>query len=233
MSCAVFTVFGTVVAYFNKSNAWAVRGIFSVSIVLLFVACFLAWLDQHKELEAEREKLKNQTPRLKGRILAAYWETPTSDFSGLPFFGDSQYYVKLDLVNHTDAPCTISCYQMSLRCDNGEFSTKQSREGATHLQGILRHFSEYRDALTSTDSLLGCETRIVGTRTITNEPLRKGCAQEVWVGFYIEKHAPAYESDGPDWRQEAFSVIVTDSLGGSHTIEVDSFKVFKGHLDKV
>ena len=48
MSCAVFTAIGFYVAYANKNNDWTVKAIFAVALMFVFVACFLAWLDEHK-----------------------------------------------------------------------------------------------------------------------------------------------------------------------------------------
>src|ERR1035441_5121230 len=50
MSCAAFTFIGFYVAYASKSNAWTVRAIFCAALVFLFIAGFLAWRDEHREL---------------------------------------------------------------------------------------------------------------------------------------------------------------------------------------
>jgi hypothetical protein len=62
MSCAVFTFIGGYAAYANKSNGWIIFVLFSASWVLLSVAGYLAWRDEHllrlKEM-AESERLRD------------------------------------------------------------------------------------------------------------------------------------------------------------------------------
>ena len=41
MSCAVFTLLGFYISYANKNNDWAVKGVFVLAVLMLFVACFL------------------------------------------------------------------------------------------------------------------------------------------------------------------------------------------------
>lgn len=55
MSCAVFTIIGTVQLLFQRSNRWAIWAIFGAAFGLLLVASFLAWQDQYTENQAARE----------------------------------------------------------------------------------------------------------------------------------------------------------------------------------
>ena len=66
MSCAVFTLLGFYISYANKNNDWAVKGVFVLAVLMLFVACFFAWRDEHEKLSAERTK--NKGSRVEGNI---------------------------------------------------------------------------------------------------------------------------------------------------------------------
>ena len=57
MSCAAFTLLGSVVLYFNENNAWALRATFGLALCCLFWACFLAWRDKDKEVSSLQSKL--------------------------------------------------------------------------------------------------------------------------------------------------------------------------------
>jgi hypothetical protein len=71
MSCAIFTGIGIYAAWANKTNEWAIRASFTAAALCIFIACYLAWRDQHNELlESEqmvqdlRKKYENEQPRL-------------------------------------------------------------------------------------------------------------------------------------------------------------------------
>ena len=53
LSCAVFTLFGTLVLMLQESNQWVIRTSFILSGLLLIVAIALAWRDEHKKLLEE------------------------------------------------------------------------------------------------------------------------------------------------------------------------------------
>src|ERR1700733_190415 len=58
LSCAVFTVIGVYAAATNRSNTWGARVSVGAAFVLLLVASFLAWRDEHVGYESERERNK-------------------------------------------------------------------------------------------------------------------------------------------------------------------------------
>jgi hypothetical protein len=71
MSCAIFTSLGVFIAYANKSNAWAVKASFTAALICIFIACYLAWRDEHKmalKSKAEKDEIQkiyeNQRPIL-------------------------------------------------------------------------------------------------------------------------------------------------------------------------
>jgi hypothetical protein len=66
MSCAFFTLLGLYILHENKSNQWAVNATFILAGFCLFVACFLAWKDEHQSLLAERGK--NSIPAFRGHF---------------------------------------------------------------------------------------------------------------------------------------------------------------------
>lgn len=80
MSCAAFTFLGLYIAWANKNTGWTVRGIFGLALALLFVASFLAWLDEHQKrilLEKSLEpipNLKKQLVQLSQSILDFVYE---------------------------------------------------------------------------------------------------------------------------------------------------------------
>lgn len=86
MSCAVFTLLGMWILYAQKSSGWALRATFALAGFCLFVACYLAWRDEHNRAE----KLDAQS-RIKPRIVPRFpnpvsvsqvvWRTQTSDFT--------------------------------------------------------------------------------------------------------------------------------------------------------
>lgn len=223
MSSALFTILGIVVLYFQRSNAWTLKTSFGLSGLCLLLACFLAWLDEHRKYIGELKR--NEHPEIKGRVLVAYWETPENSI-GNPIFRDSQYYVKLELVNLRDVPCTISQYWM---CSTDQ---KAESQGYPHLSGTIKHHSGYRDKLTTNDPLEGSSTHVMPVQINSQYPLTRACAQEAWVSFYVKDHIPIFRNDGPDWIQEHLKFFVIDSLGSSHMIEEQFANVFKGHLDK-
>jgi len=68
LSCAVFTVIGVYAAATNQSNSWVARASLGAAFLLLLVASFLAWRDEHVGYEAEREKNK-RAPEIAIEIL--------------------------------------------------------------------------------------------------------------------------------------------------------------------
>src|SRR5579863_6799611 len=59
MSCAVFTLFGIFAAAKQLSSAWIVRSSFIIAAVLVVVAAYLAWSDEHAARLALEERLKS------------------------------------------------------------------------------------------------------------------------------------------------------------------------------
>ena len=73
MSCAIFTGLGVFSAYANKNNTWIVEASFAAAVVCVFIACYLAWLEEHRKLLTEQAK--NQGARIEGEILRASIDT--------------------------------------------------------------------------------------------------------------------------------------------------------------
>jgi hypothetical protein len=67
MSCALFTLLGLYIAYANKSNDWTVRGILGLAVLLLLVACFLAWRDEHRKVVRLEKAIESKRDQLQGR----------------------------------------------------------------------------------------------------------------------------------------------------------------------
>ncbi|MGA8773654.1 MAG: hypothetical protein WCC32_13120 [Terriglobales bacterium] len=68
LSCAVFTAIGVYAAATNQSNRWVAWTSLGAAFLLLLVASFLAWRDEHVGYEAEREKNK-RAPEIAIEIL--------------------------------------------------------------------------------------------------------------------------------------------------------------------
>jgi hypothetical protein len=54
MSCAAFTILGTYGIHAKKTDQWIVNSTFAMAAVFLLIGCFLAWIDLHKLLIAEK-----------------------------------------------------------------------------------------------------------------------------------------------------------------------------------
>jgi len=69
MSCAVFTILGVIQLALKKSNIWMLRVTFGAAVVLLFIASFLAWQDEHIANVSLKRSLDDlNMPQLKGNI---------------------------------------------------------------------------------------------------------------------------------------------------------------------
>jgi hypothetical protein len=225
MSCAVFTILGLVVAWFNKDNAWTVRGIFTVSGVLLFVAGFLAWLDEHEALGVERSK--NAFPEIRGEISIAFWEHYKNPYYGQTVTVDSQYYLKISLTNFRDVPCTIDRYLLLIH--SGE-AIEQSENGDDRLNGRIEHDSNFLDNSTETNLPGTSKTGVTQMMVHSGNPLKRACAQSGWVGFRVRNYVPR-DRDNGCW-QEIFTLLVIDSLGKTHEIDGPLTSTCVGHLSE-
>ena len=56
MGCAVFTALGIYLTLAQKSNHWIVAANALLAVLFLVLATFLAWRDQHIQLQSERKK---------------------------------------------------------------------------------------------------------------------------------------------------------------------------------
>jgi hypothetical protein len=118
MSCAIFTGLGVFIAWGNKSNAWAVEASFAAAVICVFIACYLAWRDEHKLFIAEKER--NQRPDIEGELFDAFIGevtfSPECEKSSVVLFGVKAW-------NKVQMPdVTAYRYELTITVGEGDFA---------------------------------------------------------------------------------------------------------------
>lgn len=124
MSCAIFTMLGAWILYADKNNAWAIRATFAVAGFCLFLACFMAWRDEHKSLTTQEDRADRSQEKLDAIPLnlqieiidvfhrasfetPSYWDTDffhlVSSSLGAPQSADIEYCLELIMQGKTIA----------------------------------------------------------------------------------------------------------------------------------
>ena len=93
MSCALFTILGIYILHENKTNQWAVHATFALAGFCLLIACFLAWLDEHRDLLAE--KSRNEGARVEGKINLALIDQKKRAPNGTVVLAESECFVTI------------------------------------------------------------------------------------------------------------------------------------------
>lgn len=85
MSCAVFTLLGMLFLATNASNENALRVTFGAAIVMLFVASFLVWRDEHTARLVAEDKVNRTSTSSDGiaEVTANDWDTIAYGFHEL------------------------------------------------------------------------------------------------------------------------------------------------------
>jgi hypothetical protein len=118
------------------------------------------------------------SPDIRGRVINVFWENPRGAW-GQYRPSANRYYVKLELVNHSDASCTISNYRMCLSTggDDGQLWG----DGKDFIVGKIKHTSTFIDKFTSVNPVDGSsETGIFGSKigqefpSLEDQRLRSG-----------------------------------------------------------
>ncbi len=204
----------------HKSIPWWLYA--SIAFVFLGWAFFGAWNKQHKR--AEDELAKNQSPDIKGEILAVFWERPlANDVPPEEVRKHSRYYVKLRLVNHRDVACTINRYFITV-----ESYDRRTGHSEGRLAGIGRLYhptSSYTDERTETTETSRTYTWTYPLQIESHLPLERAHKKEGWVVFDVLNYVP-HAIEPRDMHPEEFlapwqecvSVRVIDSLENPHDI---------------
>ncbi len=177
--------------------------------------------------DGEIERL-TQEPDIAGRVLAVFWDFWRDDH-GKCHVTDSCFFVRLELVNKNDVPCTIQRYWMIFKAgDCG--SQGRNVLGSPNVDGVLEHHSIYGDSDTVVDDMGTKKTQLSSIRVHSGNPLTRGCAQDGWVSFHVmECVPPIVDGDLPPHWVADVSIVVEDHIGGSghpHTIAAASMAIF-------
>lgn len=185
------------------------------------------------EVEAANEArarilAKSMRPDIRGKVVAVFWV-------GFPpgLYRISRYFVKLELVNHNEVPCTISDYEMRfVPVPGGDDEEEHSVSAKDFAIGKIEHRSVFADKFTNALDPAGgrFETHIFPSRISAEYPLTRGCAKEAWVQFDFTDRVPVFHNDGMDCTQDFFYILVTDSLGFIHEINSDDGWISKGRF---
>jgi hypothetical protein len=195
MSCALFTALGIYVLIANKSNGWAVEASFTLAVVSVFIACYLAWRDEHKLLLRERDR--NQKPDIEGEIIDAFIGevtfSPDCEKSSVVLFGVKAW-------NKVQMPdVTIHRYELTITVGEGDFAQsftgtqKGWRVNLFFPQGI-KNIELGREGLR--------EIRYLSAYTVPG-----------LVGFYVDGMPPTTRS------ASSIELTLIDLRGGRHPIK--------------
>jgi len=92
-------------AYANKNNNWIVEASFAAAVICVFIACYLAWRDEHKKLLIEQKK--NEGSRIEGKINFALIDQKKRVANGTVVMTESECFVTVLLyatnINPADA----------------------------------------------------------------------------------------------------------------------------------
>jgi hypothetical protein len=212
MSCAIFTGLGVFSAYANKNNSWIVEASFAAAVVCLFIACFLAWRDEHRKLA--EEQAKNEGSRIEADMIVALVdskkETPDGRFSLLP--SGCHIYLCITATNMNPTPAYLNAGRTSLNID----LDGRSYVGQYGMlpYGRMEYFTEAAEIHSSS-----------GHRNISDFfqteiprfPMERGIPRSGWLRFYFpELDESALRIMGSLCAH--FELTFTDTLRKRHPI---------------
>lgn len=209
MSCAVFTFIGVYAAATSKGGTWVFWASFVAAIVMLMVASFLVWRDEHEKLISEQTKLAK--PDIRCEIREVFIDRIASESTVR--LSDSFVTLALRLENHSPVPTTIETVAAVVHADGftvtGRFLPLQLGH-QTEKEVFPGDFRPYHE--------LPIDTII--TRT---EPLSYGHHQDCWAHFFVEGLPPR------DYKNAEVGLTLKDGLGESH----ECSKTLDFQLDKM
>lgn len=211
MSCAIFTGLGVFIAWANESSAWAVEASLAAAAICVFIACYLAWRDEHKLLIAERAI--NQRPSLHGEITHAFIG-PTHPFQKSdPVYRNSVILLDVKVWNIIQMPeITVLDYELTVRPETPGQDAQTfvgTQEGWRIRRAVPPDGGEVNYDLKS--SVL--------------RPIAYGAPRLGQVGFYIE-NLDSIRTNSAD-----LELILVDALGGRNSIPASKKKLIKGRIE--
>ena len=146
--------------------------------VLLLIAGFQAWNDQHNLVLAEVSK--NQFPEIKGKVVVVF-STPGEKPNGKIELYDSEIFMFLELMNHRDVPTTISRCELTLAVGD------ELRTVGEHMFKFpvkISYEADYKDITTTSDGFKNYVTvSPLGLHLSAAMPLRRGVPLTGGFGF--------------------------------------------------
>jgi hypothetical protein len=209
MSCAAFTMLGLYIAHANKGNDWVVKGIFALAGGLLFVACFLAWRDEHDKLLVERHK--NEGSRIEGKMIAAL-----ADFKRHLNEGSFQLLtegcyvtVLVAATNVNPAPAYLETYATSLSI---------ALNGKVYRGEYVPLPTGHIDFIANVDEIQNGNIYDFFAATFQAFPMNDGVPHGGWLRFFVGGMEQATLS-GKEKLVADLRLTLTDTRKKTHTIE--------------
>lgn len=163
MSCAIFTLLGAYVLYAHKSDKWAFWATGIMAVFCLLMACYLAWVDEYKEVQ--KEKAKNEVaPEINIR------ECNSIPYGNLAK-GLTDLFVNLELELKSPSHVSILEYSLTLEHDAQSFVS-------TAVEDIDQWELEKRRRVNNESFHLSC-IPIVRKLTVRGDPVRG------WIHFTL------------------------------------------------
>jgi hypothetical protein len=105
MSCAVFTALGIYLTLAQKSNHWIVVANALLAVLFLVLATFLAWRDEHIQLQLERKKTQRPLFRIEAERAVVLLNDPFSP----------SLLLKVTMMNLSGAASSIRVFSISAK----------------------------------------------------------------------------------------------------------------------
>jgi hypothetical protein len=197
-----------------SSRTLTVTVVVTGAVLLLFEPIKKWWQGEGADAEEKEENELRLRPSISGEILSIFWRK-AKDKDGKPEPRNSDFHVKLKLVNHEDLPCSIDKYWLTITIGGHE----RRCLGMPSKTGTLL----FQSPVDNTP----VETEIYPLTVNYDTPLKLALAREGWVTFHvIECDMPP----APFWLMN-IRLVVTDSLGNEHPIGSSSATVFPATIE--
>jgi hypothetical protein len=152
-------------------------------------------------------------PVITGRVLAVFWERKDES-------RDGDFYVKMNLVDQIDAPCTVSSYWMTLTVGGHE----RRCIGFPAPAGIIRHRAVHDPSRLQ-------EAKVEPLTIDYDRPLKRGLPLEGWIKFHVMECLLPEPPPSGFWVMD-MKMVVEDSLGGKHPFNLPSGTILPGTFSR-
>ncbi|HET9306983.1 MAG TPA: hypothetical protein VFO46_13225 [Candidatus Sulfotelmatobacter sp.] len=159
LSCAAFTIIAVGGSLAGKSDSWITKASIFLAMILLLVAGFLAWRDEHRELEKERAK-NEAAPKMDIRphnVISYSQDQATA----------TDLFVYVELVLGEPSHVLIESFSLDIS-DQGECTTTNALEDVREWQWIRKG--------TLKDGIVDCEP-------LAKELAKRGDPVRGWIHF--------------------------------------------------